>query len=743
MKKLITICLIFTLVITLFSNETFATSGTDSFSKSIPKVDYSSDIEKVYEYDFPKEATQILKDAITFSGTGTLVKAKISIDDKNRKIKITIAGKKSEKKSEKVVGLRNDRKEWFPANPGNAMCRYSNGVDWQVATERTGDFAQLLDKYILTGQKAPTNPPYTIMKEIIASSSPKIPSGIYWFDGLPKDEQDKTVKSVESSIVDMTSIKIAKNAKSLIGTIVYPSNYNENNPTIGVRYKPTFMDVENPFFRDIGTNNPAFLTGEAVCKLYPASYEYYVTAFTKPSTGYSYEGTIAIPYIINSNAAIVGTLTPDPNSVKFEDKDIPVKLMLEANVFNLDDLGAIDYYQVYLHTDEGQDIVAGEKYPAGGKGTFKQSYNYTIPKAVMSGKNEFTQVFKARVRAYYKASSKYVGYLDTGLLSASTYVYKETTPPTPPPPNQAKPVAVINGMSEVKLGDDTVFDGFDSYDSDGYIESYRWVMPGAKEPDVVQDKYDPNYSSASAWYDKLGPQKVLMYVKDNDGLQDGTYHSFVVVEPSIEASINQTGTLKENRKVTFTEQSSSPSRYPVVAAKTTWKIESYMGDIPASAIKVDGSLKGQQSIDVLFKQPGEYRVTLSVENTAGYMDTVSRVYTIKPDEVPQVDFTFQQNVYRDPLDGNQATFQLTDHSYSTDGDTIVSRKWYVVYDANNDGNFGEAKVLFSSGNETYVEYKTTKVGKYAFYLEVQEEFGQPTITKFVTADDRKKANTWD
>lgn len=56
--------------------------------------------------------------------------------------------------------------------------------------------------------------------------------------------------------------------------------------------------------------------------------------------------------------------------------------------------------------------------------------------------------------------------------------------------------------------------------------------------------------------------------------------------------------------------------------------------------------------------------------------------------------------------------------------------------------FNETKQLFATGNETEVSYETTHVGEYRFMLEVQEEFGQPTIEAFVTASDRKKSNTW-
>src|SRR5690606_23181248 len=98
-------------------------------------------------------------------------------------------------------------------------------------------------------------------------------------------------------------------------------------------------------------------------------------------------------------------------------------------------------------------------------------------------------------------------------------------------------------------------------------------------------------------------------------------------------------------------------------------------------------------------------------------------------------------IYRDPIKGNIATFTLKDRSYSFDGDSVVRRNWYVIFDANNDEVYSEARVLLAGGNETEVTYETTHVGNYRFLLEIQEEFGQPTIEAFVTANDRRKSNT--
>lgn len=696
--------------------------------------------DKIYSYtfDFPKDAASIKESSIKFSGNGKILSTKV--DTAKREITIVFEGKAKDLPSKTVYGFSSIRQELFPANPGNAMCRYSDGVRWQISSLNTTDFRQNQKDYRSIGA-APADIPYKDLMHITTASKPSIPtSGIFWFDGTGKD-----AKAVNSSNVNMAKINVPKGAaqstmiKSYDGQIVYPRDYDPYNPYIGIQYKAQQIDFDDPEFRKIHTDNPAFLTGHAICKLYPVNYGFYVAA-EATGTVYDFGGSVSYEYIRPREATLIGKLTADPTSTRFEDKDVPVNLIIEGEVLNIEDAGAIDYYKIFLKNGVGDLIVDGEIIPANRKTTVKLTSTYKIPKAKMNNVNEYTESFSARIYAYYKSSSYYVDskngkFMDSGLLNASSLVTKQSAPP-PPPPNRESPVAIIKADAELMLGDDTYFDGLNSYDPDGEIVRYAWNNSSAKLP------IEGNVDGGWTWYDKLGNHKVQLCVVDNDGLSDCTYHSLVVTEPTITAYMSQSGTLKQNRKVTFTSSSRTPSRYPEDLTKTTWSITNLTTG-STTDVKVDGVLKGTRSVDVLFKQPGEYRVTLSVENTAGYKDTISRAYTISPDDAPYVDFSFQQKVYRDPLDGNQATFQLTDYSYSFDGDTIVSRKWYVVYDANNDGIYSEQKVLFNSGNETYVEYKTKKVGKYAFYLEVQEEFGQPTIEKFVTTSDRRTSNTWD
>lgn len=746
MKKIVSLLLVFTLLLPLLTSTVQASDTTTVKPISITTVLDSEKAERTVTITYPATVANVIKGTSVLSGAGTIKKGTTEIiNEKERTITYVIEGQKKTSAAKTVKGYASAKGIWFTGNPSNAVCRFSDGKDWQLNSLDTSTLKQTSSRVTNSGS-APTDVPYDIIRDLATTTSPSLNvNATYWFDGET---------SIPSSRINASTMRIPKDvnsAKSNMGSIFYHKGYDEKNPILGViynfrdkipgtsDYKATRYNVNKDQLSVNPSTNPAFTTGHAGCWWYSAALEYNITAETLPGVAYDYNGTISFQYAGFSEATLVGTLTADPSSTRFEDKDVKIKLTIEGEVFELQDPGALDYYKVYVTLPDGE-VIGTDKFEANKQIKIKKTYEYTISKDKLKNKTDYTENFQGRVLAYYKPSSYFKdsvngNYMDSGLKKTSSYVYKQAAPP---PVLTERPVAVIQSDAEVMLGDNVGVSGYDSFDPDGYIVDYAWTTFDAKQ------SIPGNVADGVTWYDTLGNHMIKLCVTDNDNLQGCAIHSLVVTEPIVKAAISQTGTLKENRKVTLSSTGSVTSaRYPIIEGKTTWTIASVTGSIPTSMIKVDGSLQGKNTIDVLFKQPGEYQVTVAVENTAGYKDTATRIYTITPDEIPVADFTFQQKEYRDPKDGNQATFKLTDLSYSTDGDTIVSRKWYVVYDANNDGIFNEPKVLFNSGNNTYVEYKTTKVGKYAFYLEVQEEFGQPTIAKFVTADDRRKGNTWD
>jgi len=885
MNKLYKLILAFCILVSMFPSFTFANGSLKNDSKLIDEV--SNQEQKTIYINFPSDASEIVLSSVKVNGGMSIVSKEVVTSNGVRQLKLEIRGKKVTIPSKTVKGYSTgDTRDYFTANPGNAVCRYADGLMWQVNTRTIPDFGVDLIDYRGSGN-APIELPVGIIREVMTYSSPELNiSAIYFRDDNGGIIQRSAIKPdslrIEKNSSDVTNMRVSGTSRG--GSIVLPKDYDPKNPKIGVNYK--FSSTYIPLMKTITPNDSKFLTGHAGCWMYPANYEYIVTADTIPYDEYQYKGTVNFDYIPLETPTIKGKLTADPKSVKYVGNDVQVKLTLEGKVENIEKPGVLKEYVLNVRLKEGTMISpVNDTITANGKTTVKRDYYYTIPRSKLSSSSvqDFTQEFVGRVEAFcssgsyidcsklnsgplydstyvYKdvptpslkgtltadpISAKYVGndiqvkltlegevinierpevlnkyvlnvrledgtmisptndtiiangntkvkreynytipksklsntsildytekfagrviaycdtgtnidcsHLNSGLLEASTYVYKNnptsapTSAPTPTPtsaPQKLPPVAVIDSMSEVRLGDIVGFSGLDSFDPDGTIEGYRWQLPDAKDADVELDTYDINSGVVMAWYDTLGLKKAKLYVKDNDGMLGATYHTLTVVAPTVEARIQQSGTLKENRKVTFTDVSDSPTMYPVDTSKNQWSIEPVTEGISRSSIKYSGSLNGKKTFDVLFKQAGEYVVTLTVVNMAGYTDTTKRVFTVKPDEAPIVDFEFQQKIYRDPADGNMATFELRDKSYSMDGDTIAKRTWYVTYDANNDGVFDEAKVTFNTGNNEVVTYRANKVGRYAFYLQAQEEFGQPTIAAFVTADDRRLTQSW-
>src|SRR5690606_17686964 len=159
---------------------------------------------------------------------------------------------------------------------------------------------------------------------------------------------------------------------------------------------------------------PAFLTGHAACKMYPVTIEYILVAKAEVET-YKYDGTITFKYIKSEDPMLVGELIADPNSIKYADKDIKVKVTLNAEVINMKDSCELHDYRIYLRTADNSQSATLIKVTANGKTKVTGNYEFTIPKTALAGKKDLTHIFNGRAKVVFK-SCMYKGELDTGLL---------------------------------------------------------------------------------------------------------------------------------------------------------------------------------------------------------------------------------------------------------------------------------------------------------------------------------------
>lgn len=297
------------------------------------------------------------------------------------------------------------------------------------------------------------------------------------------------------------------------------------------------------------------------------------------------------------------------------------------------------------------------------------------------------------------------------------------------------PVARISMPATVFQGEDVEIES-DSYDPDGEIAEHSWsVTPEGMAGTLAAE-------GGTVYFDEPGTYTVQLTVKDRFG-STGTVTKNLEVKPAVPtAFFRWSGTPKQNRKVIFdSAESYGSERYPVDFSQNRWEFIPPAG-VSAEAVKNVASpdLKTRQ---VLFKEPGDYRVRLAVKNTKGTVsEWCEQVVTVYPDQPPAADFYTIKTATRDPADANKAAIALMDRSYSPDGDIISRRVWKYRYDSSNDGSFtDEAWVTLDSGNNPTPFLYTDQVGKYEFSLSVEEAFGQETIPEFIAPGDVRTADT--
>lgn len=367
------------------------------------------------------------------------------------------------------------------------------------------------------------------------------------------------------------------------------------------------------------------------------------------------------------------------------------------------------------------------------------------------------------------------------------YYYKLTinyTAKVTPSDNNHPPVPVINCSNEIAVLDNTWIYG-SATDPDGdKIIDYQWsISPssGALQLEASDDNTRLKYI-----FSQLGTYTIYLTVTDEHGATGSTEKTIKVVPPTPAAFINQSGYLKQNRAVRL-DGSNSYSGSTGIGMnwdKTIWKITPITAGITQDDIKATTGFTGVKTLDLLFKKPGQYNCTLTVVNNMDGSDTTNMVINISPDLPPVANMIRPGKILRDPTNVDEygralAALKYTDNSNSPDGDIIAKRVWVYCYDSDNDGSFtyitrnedGSIKAneeyetwyvfdngnwrafgsfsdiqnidldSINDGNVKNVQILTPDVGKYEMILIVREEFGQPTITQFITTSDKQKDDT--
>ncbi|RIX53119.1 hypothetical protein D3P08_10810 [Paenibacillus nanensis] len=195
------------------------------------------------------------------------------------------------------------------------------------------------------------------------------------------------------------------------------------------------------------------------------------------------------------------------------------------------------------------------------------------------------------------------------------------------------------------------------------------------------------------------------------------------------------GTFKENRKMSIENTSYDPNAndpfvqavYPIVDAEWTWTAL----DGTDSDRKMRTDTKDSKVF--LYKNAGEYQVTLRVTNALGRTsDPYVLPFSVLEDYAPAVIMhPYSSEIARgEPL-------SLMYEGVSTDGDNITKHTIKVYYDEKHDGTYSKLIDTFNAPISEYIP-SLSALGNYRIISTVEEEFGQETLSEFITGADKRK-----
>jgi len=274
-----------------------------------------------------------------------------------------------------------------------------------------------------------------------------------------------------------------------------------------------------------------------------------------------------------------------------------------------------------------------------------------------------------------------------------------------------------------------------SSDPDGEIVKVRYTTNAS---DYNKEFY-PDTGNCVFVFNREGDYTVTQTVTDDRGATDSLTKG-IEIKRTPWAIINQTGTLKQNRKIVFDSlKSIEHPDYPIDHSLDEWEIIP-LGGMTADDIKEAAAPAGYKYI--LCKQPGQIKVRLRVTDTRGKQSYwTEATYTIAPDNPPIVKFDVVKTHLREKDLGGKAVIELTDAT-EYDGDYASVRRWSYAYDGDNDGDFtDETYTVFSDSNDSHPTLEVSDVGKYRFELYVKEDFGEETIPEFISPSDYQSGDT--
>lgn len=264
---------------------------------------------------------------------------------------------------------------------------------------------------------------------------------------------------------------------------------------------------------------------------------------------------------------------------------------------------------------------------------------------------------------------------------------------------------------------------------------------------VLSEADEEKFISGNWTFPLIGADKLYTYVVNyNDGdKQNHNYINYVLVYTTKpKAQFKVTGTFKENRLIEAKSDVVNVNSPYLMANAHIEQMHFYASNLEGSDTLIKYGTQTEDQLSFIVK--AKTQINIQMQNTTevpsskiersdipeGYFDSEVfkyRLYTLEDYKPALI-----ANVWNSLLTRNEKLDFYYDAA-SVDHDNISVSTYKILYDSNSDGT---PETIVKQGNYAdYTEYKPTALGKYKLVFYAEETFGQPTLSQFITADDKR------
>jgi len=268
------------------------------------------------------------------------------------------------------------------------------------------------------------------------------------------------------------------------------------------------------------------------------------------------------------------------------------------------------------------------------------------------------------------------------------------------------------------------------------------LLNGQKLSDTDAEKFlSGNWLFPLIEADKLYSYSVF-YV---EGEREFEFTNYVLVySTKPRAQFKVTGTFKENRLIEAKTDVANVNSQYLMANATIEQMHFYASNLEGSDALIKYGTQTEDQLSFIVKATTQ--INIQMQNTA-----IIQPSKIERNDIPEGYFDsevfnyklYTQEDYKPALIANVWNSLLTrneklDFYYdaaSVDQDNISVSTYKILYDSNSDGT---PEAIIKQGNYAdYTEYKPSALGKYKLVFYAEETFGQPTLSQFITAADKR------